>query len=172
MACVLAAVLCACASDAAPAARGGGTDPAGAGATLPAPVASERAWTCAGACVRWRPVLDRLDSHRARAYATARPRALRRVYVPGSRVLVRDRRMLRAWARRDATVAGVRLRVLHVRRLPSTGADVRLRVADRLGRATAALSDGRGVALPRDRPTAHVVVLRRTGAGWRIAATR
>lgn len=167
----VAAVLGGCVSDAAPA-RPLQAGPRQAVAALPAPDVPERGWTCTVACSRWSPVLDRLDVHRARAYATGRPHPLHRVYVRGSRVLAHDRRMLRAWIRRDATVTGVRLRVLHVRRLPTKGADVRLRVVDQLTHGAATLPGGNRMPLPRDRPTAHVVVLRRTTVGWRIAAIR
>ena len=117
-------------------------------------------------------MLDRLDAHRARAYALVRPRILHRVYLPDSRVLASDRHMLRAWTRRGAAVTGVRLRVLAVSRLPSPGRSVRLRVVDRLARTTARLGTGERIALPHDEPTAHVVVLRRTSEGWRIASSR
>lgn len=137
----------------------------------PAPAAAR--WSCAPACVRWRPVLDRLDANRTQAYATGRPQLLRRVYVPGSRVLFRDRQMLSAWTSRNATVSGVRLRVLDVRRLRSVGPSVRLRVVDRMTPATAHLHPGVGrVALPRDLPTRRVIVLRAGPQGWRIAASR
>ena len=117
-------------------------------------------------------MLDRLDAHRARAYATGRPRLLLRVYLPRSRVLARDRHMILAWTRRGAAVEGVRLRVLDVSRLPSPGRSVRLRVVDRLSPATARLASGEWIALPHDQPTEHVIVLRRTSDGWRIAASR
>jgi hypothetical protein len=137
-------------------------------------------WSCAAACVRWRPVLDELDAHRRRAYATGRPRLLHRVYVPGSGVLARDRRMLTAWTARTAGVSGVRLRVLHVRRLPAgrrwpaaRGTSVRLRVVDQLAPATVHLYRGAGrIPLPRDLPTSRVIVLRHGPTGWRIAAVR
>lgn len=142
-----------------------------AGAERMAPPAA--VWSCTAACLRWRPVLDRLDAHRARAYATGRARLLRRVYVPGSRVLARDRQMLRAWTRRAVTVSGARLRVLDVDRLASDGPSVRLRVVDQLGRATARVRDGEErVALPHDLPTDRVIVLRYGVHGWRIAASR
>jgi hypothetical protein len=115
-------------------------------------------------------VLDRLDAHRARAYATGRTRLLNRVYLPRSRVLATDRRMLGAWTRRGAAVSGARLRVLDVSRLPSPGRSVRLRVVDRLAPATARL-DGERIALPHDQPTEHLIELRRTPVGWRIASS-
>jgi hypothetical protein len=130
----------------------------------------EGEWDCAAACRRWRAVLDRLDAHRARAYATGRTRLLNRVYLPRSRVLATDRRMLGAWTRRGAAVSGARLRVLDVSRLPSPGRSVRLRVVDRLAPATARL-DGERIALPHDQPTEHLIELRRTPVGWRIASS-
>jgi len=145
--------------------------PLAAPGELPALPAESR-WICAGSCLRWRAVLASLDRHRLRAYAKGRPQLLRRVYVPGSQIIRRDRRMLTAWIRRDATVSGVRLRVLYVRRLASAGAAVRLRVVDRMAPATAVLPGGRRVALPRDLPTARMLVLTRAGGRWRIAASR
>jgi len=131
----------------------------------------EAEWACSADCWRWRPVLDRLDAHRARAYATGRPRLLLRVYLPRSRVLASDRRMLSAWTTRGATVAGARLRVLAVSRLRSPGRSVRLRVVDRLAPATARLRRGERIELPHDQATEHLVVLRRTPDGWRIASS-
>jgi hypothetical protein len=144
-----------------------------AGPEVVVPAVSERPqeeWDCAAACRRWRPVLDRLDAHRARAYATGRTRLLTRVYLPRSRVLATDRRMLGAWTGRGAAVSGARLRVLDVSRLPSPGRSVRLRVVDRLAPATARLGGGERIALPLDQPTEHLIVLRRTVDGWRIAS--
>jgi hypothetical protein len=163
----LACSACATAEPQAPAASSGVAR--SAVSALPEP--PDRHWTCAGACRRWRLVLDRLDRHRARAYASRRPGLLLRVYLSGSRVLAGDERMLRAWTTAGAAVSGVRLRVLGVSRLPSRGRSVRLRVVDRLAPATARLADGDRVALPRDRPTERVLVLRRTRDGWRIASS-
>jgi hypothetical protein len=138
-------------------------------------------WSCAAACVRWRPVLNELDAHRALAYATGRPRLLRRVYVPGARIAARDRRMLTAWTARNATVSGVRLRVLDARRLPHGAArpgrrgnpSVRLHVVDQLEPAVAHLHRGAvRVPLPRDLPTSRVIVLQLGPTGWRIASAR
>jgi hypothetical protein len=149
--------------------------PAGqpAGAVEVAAAPESAGWTCPGPCRRWRGVLHGLDRHRTRAYAQGDPALLSRVYLPGTRVLAADRRMLAAWIDRGATVSGVRLRVLRADRLGRTvGAGARLRVVDRLGPAVAHLPDGRQRALPRDRPTERVVVLVRTRHGWRIAASR
>jgi hypothetical protein len=124
-----------------------------------------------GACRRWRPVLDQLDAHRARAYASGRPGLLLRVYLRGTRVLASDRRMLTSWTRRGAVVSGARLQVLEVCRLTSPGRSVRLRVVDRLAPATALLDSGERIRLPRDEPTERMIVLRRTPEGWRIASS-
>ena len=170
-------VLVACAPEARPdLSRPAPTAPTSDLATSPATVVTEASrrtgWTCAPACQRWRPVLDRLDSHRTRAYESGQPRSLHRVYVPGSRVLAHDLRMLRAWTRRGATVSGVRLRVLAVTREATGRSDVRLRIVDRMLAATARLADGVTVPLPRDRATERIVVLRQVRGTWRIAASR
>jgi hypothetical protein len=117
-------------------------------------------------------VLDLLDAHRTRAYESGQSRSLHRVYVPGSRVLAHDLRMLRAWTRRGATVSGVRLRVLAATREATGRSDVRLRIVDRMLAATARLADGATVPLPRDRATERIVVLQQVRGTWRIAASR
>lgn len=146
-------------------------DPGGGAAVSVLSDPPERKWSCGADCRRWRSVLHRLDAHRTRAYASGRARLLLRVYLPASQVLARDRRMLRAWTRRGAAVSGVRLRVLDVSRLPSQGRSVRLRVVDRLAPVTARLGNGERVGLPRDQPTEHLIVLRRTSDGWRITSS-
>lgn len=165
----LACPACAASEPGAPAALRSAAVPGAGEPVVAGPPVGE--WTCAAACRRWRPVLDRLDARRAVAYRAGRPGLLRRVYAPRSKVLAHDRRLLRDWMRRVASVSGVRLRVLDVSRLPSSGRSVRLRVVDRLSPATARLRDGRRVALPRDQPTEHVIVLRPTSTGWRIASS-
>lgn len=165
-----------CAPDAKQAAEPAPTASAPAGEAVPdAPTghALPRArWTCTAVCQRWRPVLDRLDTHRTRGYASGRPQLLRRVYAPGSRVLAHDLRMLRAWTRRGATVSGVRLRLLAVTPQDVGRDAVRLRVVDRLLDATGRLADGATVQLPHDLATERVVVLRQVRGQWRIAASR
>nr|CAA9363081.1 MAG: hypothetical protein AVDCRST_MAG46-3471 [uncultured Nocardioidaceae bacterium] len=171
-------VLGSCASDATPEGARPATPPVGdVLEVLPEAPTGDAAprrtgWTCTAVCQRWRPVLDRLDGHRTRAYASGRPRQLRRVYAPGSRVLAHDLRMLRAWTRRGATVSGVRLRVLAATRQDGSSGVVRLGVVDRLLDATARLADGATVPLPHDRVTERVVVLRRVRGQWRIAGSR
>lgn len=138
----------------------------------PAPVVDVGAFAVAPAPpTRWAGVLSRLDDRRARAYQRADPRLLRRVYVTGSTLLRRDRRMLHAYDERHVRLSGVRLELLRVRLLERHRAQVRLRVVDRLARPTAHTVAGATV-LPQDLPTRRTVVLRRSFGEWRIAAVR
>ena len=117
-------------------------------------------------------MLRRLDDARAAAFASGRPAALAHSYLPGSGVLRRDRAVLDAYARRGLRVHGADLRLLRVRVLARGHRRVVLRVVDRLGPATVTARAGAALALPRDHPTVHRLVLRRTDPGWRIAGVR
>jgi hypothetical protein len=91
------------------------------------------------------------------------------VYTPQSRALSLDRSQIRRYHRRGLHVNGVHLdfgRVVVLHREPHL---VRLRVVDRLSPMTALTRSGSPRSLPRDRPSRHLLVLRRTAVGWRIA---
>jgi hypothetical protein len=121
---------------------------------------------------RWRPVLERIDRRRARAWAQGRPALLRQVYVAGSPGLRLDRRRLRSYATRGLRVTGVRIRYESVRVVRQRPDHVRLAVRDRL--AAAATAHGAGVRnrLPADRPSRHVVVLARLHGRWLIRSVQ
>jgi hypothetical protein len=119
----------------------------------------------------WAARLTVLDSARVAAWARGDASALGQVYEVGSPVWKADRRLLRAYAKRGASVRGGALRVLdaHVqRRAPGV---VALRVVDVLGPASVVWPDGSTQALPHDRPTARTITLRNGPDGWRIAGS-
>jgi hypothetical protein len=134
----------------------------------PANIVARPAW--AAPDQRWSGVLARLDDRRALAFSRADPGLLDRVYLPGSGLEARDARVIEDYARRDLRVVGLRMTVLALRAEDQTATTAVLSVVDRIDRARAVDSAGRSHALPRDRATAHRVVLRRTPGGWRIAA--
>ncbi|MGH3498165.1 MAG: hypothetical protein ACRDP1_11955 [Nocardioidaceae bacterium] len=141
------------------------------------PHGSHHASAAAVTSDRWSPVLRRLDRGRDAALRTGERGRLASVYVTGSAVLERDRALLVALRRRGLALVNARLRVLAVRLLGVKHRQglvwqVRLWVVDRLTDASVRLRSGSVVALPRDRPTARIVVLRHTRAGWRIAGAR
>jgi hypothetical protein len=122
----------------------------------------------ATSAARWRDVLSRLDTIRARAWSRDEPRLLRRVYTHRSAALSRDRAMLVAYERRGLRVRGVHLAFDRIIVTARAAGVVRLRVVDRLGRMTAFGRSGLRLPLPRDNPSRQVVVLRRSGGAWRI----
>jgi hypothetical protein len=122
--------------------------------------------------VRWRAVLYRLDSARARAWRRGDPDLLRAVYTAQSPALDDDRHLLGDYARRGMRVRDVRLRFGRVAVVERRPGYVRLAVVDRLAAATAVSASGRLLPLPRDRPSRHRVLLRRVGEGWRIDRVR
>ena len=119
---------------------------------------------------RWRSVLRQLDRKRAAAFAQDRPGLLAKVYLPGSAVLAEDQATMAAYRSRGLRVVGLRMRLLRFHVLNASPARVVLEVVDQLAPATAVDQSARIVDLRRDRPTRHRIVLRRTPAGWRIAA--
>ena len=147
-------------------------------ASVPAeasPVQTTPAAPAFGSCARrwrhWWRVLTALDERRARAYTLARPRLLGDVYVAGSAVLRRDRATLLAWSARRVAVTDLHLDLLALEILHADRRLVRLRVVDRLTRATARLPQGRAVNLPRDEATARILGLRKLAGQWRIATS-
>lgn len=114
-------------------------------------------------------VLHGWDEQRADAWAAADVPALRALYAPGSVAGRRDVAMLRAWSARGLRVDGLRTQLLDV--------DVRRRTPDRLvlavtDRLAGGVAEPAGLALPRDRPSRHVVVLRVVEGEWRVSAVR
>jgi hypothetical protein len=116
-------------------------------------------------------VLSEWDQRRAEAWAAGSPARLRGLYAPGSSTARADLRMLRAWRSRGLAVAGLTTQLLAVEVLSGSADRLRLRVTDRVVRATAT---GRGVRLPlpRDQPSAYLVVMVRRHGDWLVAETR
>jgi len=123
----------------------------------------------AGAEHRWRAVLSGLDALRARAYADLRPRLLRRVYAPGSRVLRRDRALLLRYRQRGLRVVGLRVRVLALREDTRREGRVVLRVRDQVTAGTLVGATVRR-RLPGDVADARAITLRRSDGRWLISA--
>jgi eukaryotic-like serine/threonine-protein kinase len=120
----------------------------------------------------WRTVLARLDRRRARAYAAADPGLLRSVYVPGSPVMRRDRRLLARYARRGLHVRGLRTDVEDLRVRMRRHGHVVLLVRDRVAAGTVA-GRGRRRPLPADDVDSRLLTLRRVDRGiWLVAAVR
>jgi eukaryotic-like serine/threonine-protein kinase len=121
---------------------------------------------------RWLQVLERLDWWRARAWRTGRAALLAHVYTPSSPSLAVDRAMLAAYRGRGLHASGVRLGFLSVRVVRQRPGAVVVSAVDRLSPVRVRTAAGTAVGLPTDRPTAHVVALRRVGRGWRIDTVR
>ncbi|MEO6604781.1 MAG: hypothetical protein ABIN55_04135, partial [Aeromicrobium sp.] len=119
--------------------------------------------------LRWAGELGDLDGVRAKAFATADPDLLDRVYVAGSAALDADAAMIRAYEQRGARVTGAELLVLSCRVRDASAERIRLEVIDRLAPARVVWADGTSRALPRDLPTKRTVTLVRTADGWRIS---
>lgn len=113
-------------------------------------------------------ILHAWDADRARAYAAGRPERLRELYVPGSSAGRADVALLRRYHRRGLRVTGMRTQLLSVAVREHRTGLWRVRVVDRLVGAVAVGQGGR-TTLPRDRPSAHDITLRRAGQGrWRV----
>jgi hypothetical protein len=116
-------------------------------------------------------VLHDWDRRRAAAYARGDVTALRRLYVPGSVAGRADVRLLEDYLARGYVVTGMRMQLVAVAVLATTGDRLRLRVTDRLRDAVAVAGTAR-VRLPRDEASDRVIVLRRDAGAWRVAAVR
>jgi hypothetical protein len=113
-------------------------------------------------------VLRAWDRRRASAWADDDRAALRTLYVNGSRSGRHDVAMLAAYHRRGLRVKTMQRQVLAVRVRATAARLLSLVVTDRLAEARVTVH-GRRVALPRSRPATRRIVLRRVGAGWRVA---
>jgi hypothetical protein len=117
---------------------------------------------------RWLLVVAALDARRARAYERGDPALLAHVYVPG-RHLSADVAQLRALISAGDTARGVRHWLGPARVLVTSTTHVRLRVVQSLP-PSERLRHGRVVtAIPGTPPTAVLVDLVATPAGWRLA---
>jgi hypothetical protein len=117
---------------------------------------------------RWLRVLAALDGVRAQAYERGDPGLLSRVYLPG-RHLRADSAQLAVLVSAGDTARGVRHRLTRLEVLAASSGHIRLRVVQSLPRSQR-LRGGRVVgALPGTPPTAVLVDLVATPAGWRLA---
>lgn len=112
-------------------------------------------------------VLHAWDEQRAHAWAAADAPSLRALYAPGSEAGRRDVVMLQAWSARGLRVDGLRTQLLDVDVRRRTPHRLVLAVTDRL---VGGLAEPTGIALPRDRPSRHVVVMRVVDGAWRVSA--
>lgn len=116
-------------------------------------------------------VLRDWDRARSAAWAHGDVRALRRIYLEGSRVGVRDVGMLRRWVARGLRVRRMTMQVLSVGLRVRTERRIVLDVTDRLADAVAVPVDGgERRSLPRDGLTTRRLSFRLTRAGWVLAA--
>lgn len=118
---------------------------------------------------RWAEVMWRLQARRGEAWEQGRPSLLGRVYAAHSPLLARDREMLRGYAARGLRLQRLRLDVVRVDLLARQGDVARLDVVDVLAPVTVSSRAGHRQRLPDDRPSRHLVELRRDAAGWRIS---
>ncbi|MBU2697535.1 hypothetical protein [Pimelobacter sp. 30-1] len=123
-------------------------------------------------------VLRAWDRARSRAWARGDPRALARLYVPGSAAGRRDLAMLRAWTGRGLRVEGMTTQVLAVRLRAWTPRRLVLVVTDRLDGGFAVPPSGVGTtgparrALPRDGPSTSRLVFRRVAGRWLLSSAQ
>jgi hypothetical protein len=113
-------------------------------------------------------LLREWDARRADAWSTGDPRALRRLYAPGSRAAARDIRVLREYAERGLVVEGLTMQLLDARLVTETPSLVRIRVVDRVagGAVHRAGRPHHTTALPTGTPVTRVVTLVRGVDGW------
>lgn len=112
-------------------------------------------------------VLHAWDDRRAAAWSAGDVAALRDLYTPGSAAGRADAAMLRAWTRRDLLVSGLRMQLLVVVVRDRAPSRLVLDVTDRL---VGGVTEPGGLALPRDRPSRHVVTLRVVAGEWRVSS--
>jgi hypothetical protein len=152
--------------------------PAAGPATAPATGPATGATASSAAAVvrvgRGARLLDEWDEDRAAAFARGDERALRSLYVRGSRAGRRDVRVLEAYARRGLVVRGLHTQVLALRVRSRDDHRVVLQVTDRVvgARAVSRHAPHRGVPLPQDAPSTRVVTLEHSGGGWRVVSVR
>jgi hypothetical protein len=116
-------------------------------------------------------VLRGWDARRAGAWADGDVRALRALYVPGSRTGRRDAAMLRRYVGRGLVVTGLTTQVLEVGRVRREADGLVMDVVDRVSSAEA-VGEGARTVLPRDRPSRRRIELRRIGGDWLVAEVR
>lgn len=123
------------------------------------------------AALDWLAIVQRLESARARAVASADMTTLRDVYVAGSPALAADLALVRRLVAWHQHATGFTMSALRVAVLASTPAEATLRVTDQVSAYT--LAGGRGVQhQPATSPRTLTMVLRRVDGSWRIAVVR
>ena len=116
-------------------------------------------------------VLREWDRARSAAWARGDVAALRRIYLPGSRVGAKDVAMLSRWVDRSLRVRRMTMQVHSVHLRVQTERRIVLDVTDRLAEAVAVpAGGGRPRALPRDEVTTRRLVFGSTRDGWVLAA--
>ena len=116
-------------------------------------------------------VLREWDRARSAAWARGDVAALRRIYLPGSRVGAKDVAMLSRWVDRGLRVRRMTMQVRSVHLRVQTERRIVLDVTDRLADAVAIpAGGGRPRALPRDEVTTRRLVFGSTRDGWVLAA--
>ena len=137
--------------------------PAASGAVSPAPPHPRT-----DAAARWLPVLERLDSVRAAAYASGDVAMLAEVWAPGERLRI-DSDRLRDLVASGLTAHGVRHRFGTLIVLSESDRRVRLRVLQWLPSGQL-LRGGRVVRrLEASRPAEVLIELVRGSNGWRLS---
>ena len=113
-------------------------------------------------------VLHDWDAQRERAWAQADPRALRRLYVPGSAAGRADIRLLRAYRSHGLVVQRLVTQVFAVRVLRDDASSLRLRVFDRVAGGEV-LEHGEVVPLRSSRPVTRTITFSRDAGTWRVS---
>jgi hypothetical protein len=115
-------------------------------------------------------VLHAWDARREAAWAASDPRALRSLYVRGSRAAVKDVRLLRAYDARGLVVRRIVTQVFALRVLHRGRRHLRLWVFDRVaGGLVGSLSRG-AQPLGTTPPRARVIELKRVDSTWRVVS--
>ncbi len=118
-------------------------------------------------------VLRGWDERRASAYARGDPRALGRLYLPGSEAGLRDQRLLREYAERGLRVVDMENQLLVVRLLDRRRRRIQVEVTERMVRAVAERGNGRGpIVLPAADAATRTITLVRGSQGWRVSGVR
>ena len=119
---------------------------------------------------RWWDVLAQIDQRRDLAWRQGRPGRLVQVFDSGAAALRADQAALRGYLRRGYDVGPTQVEYWHVQVVDRRPGRVRLAVVDRLRSVQVTDPTGHRRQLPDDRPTRHLIALRHTDSGWRIAS--
>lgn len=114
-------------------------------------------------------VLHAWDDRRCAAWAAGDAGALRALYVPGSTAGRQDVAMLRDWSARGLRVHGLRTQLIDVDVRRRTSNRLVLAVTDRVAGGVAVPGE---LALPRDRPSRHVLTMRFVAGEWLVSGVR